>query len=72
MSTVGDELRILTGQALVVEHFVFTTAYETRVSFYARDEPVAVTGHGEAGEGPELGRLRVGRHFSWAFEADDS
>lgn len=72
VSTVRNQLRVLAGQALVIEHLSFAAADETRVSFYAGDESVAVTGHREAGEGPELRGLGARWHFCWAFKADDS
>lgn len=69
---VGHQFGVLAGEVLVVENLAFTAGDDTRVSLYAGDETVAVTGDGEAGVGPELGRLRVGGHICGALETDHS
>lgn len=69
--TVRDNLRIFTGQVLIVEDLAFLTGDETGLTLHARDQSVAVTRYWEAGERPELGRWGVSWHFSWALEADN-
>lgn len=71
MRTVRNQFRILACQVLVVKHFALFAGDQSRLALDTSDETVAITRHGEAGERPELGGLRVGRHFSRAFEADD-
>lgn len=72
MTTVGNQLWVFAGEALIVEYLAFTTGDQTWLTFYAGDQSVAVTGDRESGERPELRRLRVRWHLSWAFESDDS
>lgn len=56
---MGHQLRVLAGEVLVVEHLAFPTGDEPGLTLDAGDEVVAVARHGEAGERPELRRLRA-------------
>lgn len=49
------QFRVFTSQVLVIEDFAFTAGDETRVTFHAGDQVVAVTGHRETGVRPEFG-----------------
>lgn len=71
VSAVRYKLGVFTGEVLVIEHLALFTGDEAGLALYASDQAVAVAGHGETGEGPELGGLRVGGHFRRALEADD-
>lgn len=71
-SAVWHQFRFLAREAVVVEDLVFSAADEARMSFYAGDQTVAVSGNWESREWPEFGGLGVRRYFGWAFEADDS
>lgn len=71
MRAMWNKFRILACQVLVVEHFALFACDQSRLTLDTSNETVAVTRDGEAGERPELRGLRVGRHFSRAFEADD-
>lgn len=69
---VRHELWILAREIVVVENFSFSACDETRLSLYAGDKTMAVSGNWESRERPEFGSLGVRRDFGWAFESDDS
>ena len=70
-SAVWHQFRFLAREAVVVEDLAVSAADEARMSLHAGDQTVAVSGNWESWERPEFGGLGVGRHFGWAFEADD-
>lgn len=71
MGAMRNYLRVLTGEVLVVEHLALLAGDEPGLSLHAGDEPVAVAGHWEPGERPELRWLGVGGNLGGALEAYD-